>query len=130
MQVLTKELHVLRDVAGRDEIAKVLHGMSQVVQGVVVRASKRMTMRDKAKDKSLAAKEQQVKEMRAEAEQMREQLFQENIGLKEERGTLQENISQLGDDLAARDTTIAELQAPLTLTLALPLTPTPTPTRT
>ena len=76
VQVLTKELHVLRDVAGRDEIAKVLHGMSQVVQGVVVRASKRMTMRDKAKDKSLAAKEQQVKEMRAEAEQMREQLFQ------------------------------------------------------
>ena len=77
VQVLTKELHVLRDVAGRDEIAKVLHGMSQVVQGVVVRASKRMTMRDKAKDKNLAAKEQQVKEMRAEAEQMREQLFQE-----------------------------------------------------
>lgn len=110
VQVLTKELHVLRDVSGRDEIAKVLHGMSQVVQGVVVRASKRMTMRDKAKDKSLAAKEQQVREMRAEAEQMREQLFQENIALKEERGALQENISQLGSDLASRDTTIAELQ--------------------
>ena len=36
--------------------------MSQVVQGVVVRASKRMSMRDKAKDKNLAAKELQVRE--------------------------------------------------------------------
>ena len=70
VQVLRKELHVLKDILGRDEVAKVLHGLSQVIQGVVVRASKRMTMRDKAKDKSLAAKEQQVKEMRAEAEQM------------------------------------------------------------
>ena len=61
VQVLKKELHVLKDVMGRDEIAKVLHGLSQVVQGVVVRASKRMTMRDKAKDKSLAAKEQQAR---------------------------------------------------------------------
>ena len=55
---------VLKDVAGRDEVGKVLHGMSQVVQGVVVRAQKRMNMRDKAKDKNLAAKEQQVKQMR------------------------------------------------------------------
>ena len=53
---------VLKDVAGRDEVGKVLHGMSQVVQGVVVRAQKRMNMRDKAKDKNLAAKEQQVRE--------------------------------------------------------------------
>jgi hypothetical protein len=30
------------------------------VQGVVVRTGKRMTMRDKAKDKTLAAREQQV----------------------------------------------------------------------
>ena len=30
-QVLTKEMAVLKDVAGRDEVAKVLCGMSQVV---------------------------------------------------------------------------------------------------
>lgn len=34
--------------------------LSQVVQGVVTRQGKRLTMRDKAKEKSLAAKEQQA----------------------------------------------------------------------
>ena len=60
VSVLKKELHVLRDILAREELAKVLHGLSQVVQGVVVRTGKRMTMRDKAKDKTLAAREQQV----------------------------------------------------------------------
>ena len=45
-------------------------GNSQVLQGVVARSSRRMTMRDKAKDKTLAAREQQVNEMRVEAEQV------------------------------------------------------------
>ena len=51
---------MLHDISQRDEVGKVLHGLSQVVQGVVQRQSKRLTMRDKAKEKSLAAKEQQV----------------------------------------------------------------------
>jgi len=110
VQVLRKELHVLKDVTGRDEVAKVLHGLSQVVQGVVVRASKRMTMRDKAKDKSLAAKEQQVREMRAEAEQMREALFKENIALKEERAGLVSRTGELEAAVAARDQTIVQFE--------------------
>ena len=35
VQVLKKELHVLKDIMGRDELAKVLHGLSQVVQARV-----------------------------------------------------------------------------------------------
>jgi len=53
---------------GSDSTARVsvqvLHGLSQVVQGVVVRTGKRMTMRDKAKDKTLLAREQQTEKLK------------------------------------------------------------------
>ena len=45
-------------------------------------------MRDKAKDKSIAAKEQQVAQMKQEAEAMREALFKENVALKGEKAEL------------------------------------------
>lgn len=108
VQVLKKELHVLRDILGRDELGKVLHGLSQVVQGVVARTSKRMTMRDKAKDKTLAAREQQVTQMRQEAEQMREELFRENSALKDERSSLQSQLAELKTVNVALQTQLGE----------------------
>ena len=88
IKALQKELHVLGDVVGRDDLGKVLHGSSQVLHAVVGRVTKRLSMRDKAKDKSIAAKEQQVAQMKQEAEAMREALFKENVALKGEKAEL------------------------------------------
>ena len=75
-------------VVTKEDLGKVLHGLSQVLHAVVGRVTKRLSMRDKAKDKSIAAKEQQVAQMKQEAEAMREALFKENVALKGEKAEL------------------------------------------
>jgi len=108
--VLEKELSVLADIVQRDDLGKVLHGLSQVVQGVVTRTSKRLSMRDKKKGEALAAKEQQVKEMRAEAEQMREKQYKENIALNDEVARLLKENGELQTMIVERDHCISRFQ--------------------
>ena len=51
---------MLGDVVTKEELPRVLHGLSQVLQGVVFRLGKRLTQKDKAKEKSMRDKEAQV----------------------------------------------------------------------
>ncbi|KAJ1620562.1 hypothetical protein T492DRAFT_888442 [Pavlovales sp. CCMP2436] len=81
MAVLQKEQKILREVATRTDLAKTLPAI-----GVVTRAAKRLSARDKAKERTLAAKELQVSELRKEAEEVRRTLFDENQALKEPEG--------------------------------------------
>ena len=114
IKALQKELHVLGDVVGRDDLGKVLHGLSQVLHAVVGRVTKRLSMRDKAKDKSIAAKEQQVAQMKQEAEAMREALFKENVALKGEKADLLAKV---------RRWTTAHTRHPLASPLSHPFVP-------
>uniref|UniRef100_A0A7S3ST25 Kinesin motor domain-containing protein n=1 Tax=Emiliania huxleyi TaxID=2903 RepID=A0A7S3ST25_EMIHU len=107
--VLKKELHVLRDILARDELSKVLHGLSQVVQGVVVRTGKRMTMRDRAKDKTLAVREQQAEKLKVQMEEMREALFGENESLREEKTRALRETDLLRTALTHRESTLSTL---------------------
>ena len=97
--VLKKELFVLGDIASKTELPRILHGMSQVLQGVVLRLGKRMQMKEKNKDKTLKEKEAQLERTRAEAETLRNELVAENSELKaQKQGLLSEN-EQLRIDL-------------------------------
>ena len=69
--ILKKELFVIGDVATKSELPRILHGLSQVLQGVVLRLGKRLSMKDKAKEKTLRDKEVALERMRGEAEQLR-----------------------------------------------------------
>ena len=55
--ILNKERNVLGDVQTRHELARVLHGVSQVLQGVVLRAGRRLTAKDRQKERSIREKE-------------------------------------------------------------------------
>ena len=75
---------VLSDVQTKQELPRVLHGISQVLQGVVLRAGKRLTAKDRQKEKSMREKEAQLERTRAEQEAMRAELVSENMRLKSE----------------------------------------------
>ena len=94
-QVLNKELFVLGDVVTKEELPRVLHGLSQVLQGVVFRLGKRLTQKDKAKEKSMRDKENMIEKIRGESEALRTQLMEENRMLKEEREQLRTSNEQL-----------------------------------
>ena len=97
--VLKKELFVLGDVATKTELPRVLHGLSQVLQGVVLRLGKRLSMRDKQKERSMKEKEAQLERTRAEAEQLRVELHQENVVLKEDKQQLLAENERLRSEL-------------------------------
>jgi len=97
--VLKKELFVLGDVASKSELPRVLHGLSQVLNGVVLRLGKRLSMKDKAKEKSIRDKEAQLERTRQEAEQLRHELVSENTQLKAEKQQLVAENEQLRSDI-------------------------------
>ena len=60
-------------------------------------AGKRLTQKDKAKEKSIRDKEQQLERTRAEAAALHEQLLAENTQLKQEKQSLLEQVTPRRD---------------------------------